>query len=157
MPPCPLATGRPHITTQSCVRKCPGRPLYKNPSTTLLTSSKGLLDPDPAAKHLVLDCSPLRSSKASICNPRPNVVILFYSSSTKHPFLHLSCHSFTRLSEGQVGKEGSAENSGELGKARNERGEEPPCSGLPGNPADSRVSHSFTLRRCGCEELSALH
>lgn len=56
-----------------------------------------------------------------------------------------------------MGKEGNAENSGELGKARNEKhGEPDPGSGLPRNPAGSRFSHSFTLRRYGCEELSAL-
>lgn len=91
-------------TTQSCARKCPGLPLYKDPSTTLLTSSRGLLDPDPAAKHLFLDPSPLCSSKASICNSRCNIVFIFYSSSTKHPFLHHYHHSFTQLSEGQWGR-----------------------------------------------------
>lgn len=96
-----LPTGHKETTytTQSHARTCPGRPLYKDPSTTLLTSSKNLLDPDPAAKHLFLDSSPLCSNKASICNSRLNVVFFFYSSSTKHTFLHH--YPFTQLSEEQ--------------------------------------------------------
>lgn len=49
-----LPTGHSETTdtTQSHARKCPGWPLYKDPSTTLLTSSKDLLDPEPPVFRL---------------------------------------------------------------------------------------------------------
>lgn len=100
----PIGHRETTYTTQSHARKCPDWPLCKDPPTTLLASSEGLLDPEPAAKHLFLDFSPLCCSKASIHNSRLNVGFIFYSSSTKHPFLHHYHHSFTPLSEGHWGK-----------------------------------------------------
>lgn len=48
----PIGHRKTMYTTQFHSTKCPDWPLYKDPSTTLLSSSKDLLGPNATAKHL---------------------------------------------------------------------------------------------------------
>lgn len=113
----PIGHRETTYTTQSHARKCPDWPSYKNPSTTLLTSSKDLLDPEPAAKHLYFRLQLLCSSKTSVRSPSLNIFFLVLlpkgglaSPSSLHPVVRETMGWRGKLStlENQKGDTGGA-------------------------------------------------